>query len=292
MPADKKTSATSAHHMSSPYNRESAAGSTRQRTGPGHEPTYVTLATRPTSEFGLYYCSLSRRLLGRGTAHEILECIDILRSKGGFYSMNVDIVCKSDEPDLPKTVVASRLEAVTFNGNNSNPDEQTELQKLLNVLHAPDLKKASILRPGNSTGVFERAVYDFLMRAGESEELTLVILSMKCCYRSGLTDYLRSSAAGNLVSLFLQTNAYVEAEVLSVLPHKLWLSSLKKLVLRNADNIDPDYLLEALEKRHQGGLSKLRSVKITATKGLSARTIARGRAIGIEIEAFHSLYKI
>ncbi|TRM56554.1 hypothetical protein BD626DRAFT_519083 [Schizophyllum amplum] len=289
MPADKKTSTSSNHHVSSPYSRDSAVGSSGKRTA--YESTPATLATCPTSESGLYYCASSRRLLGRGTAHEIVECIGILRRKGKPYSINVGIVYKSDEPDLPKAVEAPRLEAVNFNGNNSDPDEQAELTKLLNVLHVPDLKRASILRPGKSTGAFEKAVYDFLTRAGESGKLTMAVLSMKCCYRAGLTNYLRSSAAGNLVSLFLHTNAYVEAELLCVLPYKLWLFSLKKLVLRNADNIEPAYLLEALEKRHEGGRSKLQSLKITARDGLSETLVARGRAIGIELEAYRSLYK-
>ncbi|TRM68723.1 hypothetical protein BD626DRAFT_120144 [Schizophyllum amplum] len=279
MPPDKTKTTPSSNHRLSPYDRESDAGSTHKSTG--------DQSTITATKSDLIHSS--GRLQGRGTAHEVLKCISKLRRTGKPYSIDVEIVHKQPEQHGgPSIVSAPCLKSVKLVIKDGDPSNESELTRLLDALQAPDLKKASILCLGESTGACENAAYKFLETAGESGKLTTVILSLRCRFKDPLKKYLRSSAAKHLTTLFLHTNAFLEDELVPIIPQTCFLSNLEKLVLRNAvrTNADPVIFFSALQRRHNAGNSKLRAVRITVVDGIPAEVVARAHAIGIEYQAY------
>ncbi|TRM68715.1 hypothetical protein BD626DRAFT_534656 [Schizophyllum amplum] len=281
MPSALKTkSSNSSRRASGPYDRRGDASLNRRKNA-GQESALTTSNTE-------LKITRSRALKGHGTVQEIVACIPTLR---GNSSVEVKVMYEPGQPPvIPKAVIAPQIRSLVLSGNSSHIKGRELFMQFLNALRVPNAKMIAILWPGRSTSEFEDTIYSFLTKAGSSGNLQTVILSLQCCYRPGLKDYLRSPEAEHLVSLSLHTNADVEAEILCVLPHRHWLFNLEDLTLRNANNIKPRFFLEALEKRHAGGRSKLSSVRITAVKGLSKAVVERARAIGIEFECFRSVY--
>ncbi|TRM68720.1 hypothetical protein BD626DRAFT_565539 [Schizophyllum amplum] len=280
MPATKtKTSISSNRHTSLPYDRNSDAGSNCKSAGKE--------SALAKSESKLYIIR-SRTLTGQGTVQEIAARIPTLR---GTSTVEAKVVHKPGQsPEIPEVVKAPHVRTLLLSGNSSHVGGRELFTRFMNALQLPNAETIAILWPGSSSSKSEKAIYNFLIRAGRLENLKTVMLSLQCCYRPGLKAYLRSPQAGHLVSLCLHTNADVEAEILCVLPHRHWLANLEDLTLRNANNIEPMFFLEALEKRHAGGRSKLGFVRITAVKGLLNEVVERARAIGIEFECFRSVY--
>lgn len=230
------------------------------------------------------------QLKGCGTVYEIIDWIRTVRHLP-YYTINVEVVPSQRQPQPLEELVASGLEELTLGGNNSNSNGRKELAHLLDALQAPNLKKAAICRPGKSTNALEEAVYKFLTRTGASEILTAVSLSLMCCHKAGLEAYLRSPAAGHLISLRLHTNSDVKTIVLYSLVHGNRLSNLTELVLRNVKNIHPKKdLLRTLRIRHAEGYRRLRHVKYTSVTGVPVAVARGGRALGIEITAFSRNY--
>ncbi|KAI5884940.1 uncharacterized protein SCHCODRAFT_02645839 [Schizophyllum commune H4-8] len=121
---------------------------------------------------------------------------------------------------------------------------------------ASNLNEVKIYRVGPSLKDKGRRTYNFLEA---TKSLQHVTISWSFVYKAGISKYLQSDAAKNLVSLRLEASGASKitselARALSNEGHNL--PQLQQLTLRNIFDLTPKALLSILRNRHASGCTR------------------------------------